>query len=532
MQERLDSRTMEMLKQLLPKSSVTTNDWANEPGIILLIAEERSLKTANGQFSLCLAINALSRLYPVITYIGVSVPDSVTLSANVPLFAPGKIRDSLMDFIDRLKADCRVEFVDKPSISQDATLSIGPSKNNLEDAISIASDGWIAYVSTGKLTSGFSGKYNPIGAYAAACIGGMEVFKRIFLKKSCLLSPEKDQYDARWRLKFIDGQISFSVFDYEVNETCPKNPPLPSNIDLRNLCIAGVGAGGGAAAYALASLQELQGQLKLVDPDEVKPGNMNRYIYALQEDSTEHKLKVEAVKGLFKRFERLDVQAYPCSYQKLKESQKLSGIDVILSTVDTKETRRNIQWDMPRVILDAAVVSTEFYIRRVDIGKSPCLLCTHRAEKIERPLEEILSEVTGIPTEEITRLRSTNACFSEEHIDQMKNFSKNHGFVLPSIGDHFSDWFIMHCGELVSSITLERFPMPFATILPGILLAGEVIKDRCFQTDVIQNYYCYEMINVSPSGMTQLRPVSDCIFCSSTKTKEIYAKKYGRTISK
>jgi molybdopterin/thiamine biosynthesis adenylyltransferase len=528
MLERTDSRTSEMLKQLLPKSSTTTNDWAKEPGSALIVAEEKSLETANAQFALCMAVNALSRLYPIITHICISIPDSCTLTANVPLFARGTIRDALIDFISRLRPDCKVEFMDRPNGYWDTALYIGSSKNELENAISIGSDGWVAYVSTNELTTCFTENCNPIGAYAAACIGGMEVFKKIFLKKSNLLAPEKEPFDVRWRLRFIEGLIAFSAFDYNIHENQPKNPPLPSSIDLGDLSIVGVGAGGGVAAYTLASLHGLHGRLNLIDPDEVKPGNMNRYLYALDADSTWNTPKVEVVRRLFKHFQKLDVQMYQCSYQELKESEKIDIKDVVLSTVDTKETRRNIQWDMPRVILDAAVVSTEFYIRRVDIGKSPCLLCTHKTDKVERPLEEILSDAIGLNPKEIVRLRSTNALFGQEHIDLMREFSRIRGFVLPSVGDHFSDWLTMHCGELVSPIGQERFPLPFATVLPGILLAGEVIKDRCFENDVLRNYYSYDMINVPLSGTIPLRPASDCIFCSSPKTKEIYAKKYGK----
>lgn len=528
MQERADSRTSEMLKQLLPKGKTSTDDWAREPGTALVIAEEKSLQTTNAKMALCMAVNLLSRLYPVITDMYVSVPDSVKLFESIPLFEPGGVRSSLIDFINRLQPYCRVEFVDTLSGDWDAGLSIGNSKKSLAGAISIASDGWIACVSTTELSASFTDNNNPIGAYAAACIGGMEVFKKIFLKKSNLLTPEKETADIRWRLKFIDGQIDFSTFDYKVNDSSSKNPTLPSNINLGDIWIVGLGAGGGASAYALASLQLLQGQLNLIDPDEVKTVNMNRYIYALNADAVRNKPKVKAVKELFKRFEKLEVKTYPCSYQEFKESYKTITTDFLISTVDTKETRRNIQWDMPRIILDAAVVSTEFYIRRVDLGKSPCMLCTHQPEKLERPTEEILSEVIGISAKEIMTLRSTNAHVTPAHIDQMKKFSKIQGFTLPSVGERFNDWLLVHCGELVSPVTRERIPLPFATVLPGVLLAGEVIKAHYFPNDVIQNYYTYDMINVPPNGMTQLKPAVDCIFCSNPQTKETFQKKYGK----
>ena len=531
MQERTDVRTLEMIKQLLSRGRISTTKWAKEPGRVLVIADKKSLETANGQFALCMAVNALSRLYPVLTFIGLSIPDSIVLSADVPLFSKDKIRDSLVDFVSRLHLDCKVTCVDPKTDDWDAILSIGPSKIDWKNKTSIASDGWITYVSQDKLSMGFTEKTNPIGAYVAACIGGMEVFKRVFLKKANLLLAEKAQSDVRWRLKFIKGEISFSAYDYKINEDRTKNPPIPLKVDLGDLYIAGVGAGGGAMAYALASLHDFRGRLTLIDPDEVKPSNMNRYIYALQADFAGNWSKVEVVRELFKRFDELCVQSYPYSYQKLKESQKIGDMDVLVSTVDTKKTRCDMQWDMPRVILDAAVLWTEFYVRRIDLGQSPCLICTHKAKEVKRSLEEIVSAVTGLPKREIARLRSTNSKLTQDHINRMKKFSEKYEFTLPSVGERFSDWLAMHCGELILPETQERFPLPFATILPGFLLAGEMMKERCFHEDILNNYYSYDMINLPVNGVRTLSPFSDCIFCSLPATGDIHTKKYGKKTS-
>lgn len=530
MQEHADSRTLEVIKQLLSRSKVSTKKWAEVPGTALIIAEERSLQTANGQFALCMSVNALSRLYPIFTRIGLLVPDSAYFSVDVPLFLKSKVQESLLDFVSKLKPDCRVNLVNAPHRDWDAVLSIGISKPELNNKISIASDGWVAFASTGKLSTNFTEKTNPIGAYAATCIGGMEVFKRVFMKKSNLLIPDKTPSDVRWRLKLIEGELCFSTFDYQTNQSPEHNPSLPSVIDLKNLCIAGLGAGGGAAAYALASLVDVEGRLTLIDPDEVKSSNMNRYVYALQNDVTYDWPKVEVVRELFRRFKRLCVICYPYPYQKLSESRKINTLDVMVSTVDTKETRRDIQWDMPRVILDAAVLLTEFYVRRVDLGKSPCLLCTHKSDGIVRSSEEIISDVTGLSTSEVVKLRTTNDKITQEHIERMRKSSEKYGFPLPSRGERFNDWVTMHCGELVLPLTRERFPLPFATILPGILIAGEVIKDRYFPENILQNYYSYDMISLPLSGMVQHQPFSNCILCSSQKALEVFAKKAKKAV--
>jgi len=526
--ERADSRTLEMIRQLLSKGRINKEKWAREPGAVLVVADEKPLKSANGQFALCMAVNALSRLYPVLTCIGIWLPDSLSFCVKAPLFSGKRIHESLMNFVSRLKPECEVTIVDRLSDDWDAVLSIGTSKAKLKNKISIASDGWIARISADKLSKDFTENSNPIGAYTAACIGGMEVFKKVFLKKSDLLAPEKAPSDVRWRLRFIESEVSFSTFDYKINEKPASNPPIPDNVDLGNLCIVGVGAGGGAAAYSLASLSSLKGRLILIDPDEVKPSNMNRYVYALKVDLADEWSKVEVTRELFRHFDKLCVQCYPHSYQKLSESGKIGAMDLLVSTVDTKETRRDIQWDMPRVILDAAVLLSEFYVRRVDIGKGPCLLCTHKADEVKHSSEEIVSQVIGLSQKEIVRLRSTNARITRELVNRMKEYSEKSGFALPSAGERFSDWELAHCGELILPSTQERFPLTFSTILPGILIAGEVIKERYFPEGILKNYYSYDMINLPVNGMTLQQPLSNCILCSPQKTRDIFAAKWKK----
>jgi molybdopterin/thiamine biosynthesis adenylyltransferase len=528
MPEHADSRTLDMIRQLLSKSKINKERWAKESGAVLVVADEKPLRSANGQFALCMAVNALLRLYPILTRIGILIPDALSFVVKVPLFSGNTIHESLVGFADRLRPECEVSMVDRSGGDWDAVLSIGTSKVRLRNKISIASDGWIARVSTNKLSKDFTGKGNPIGAYTAACIGGMEVFKRVFLKKSNVLAPEKAPSDIRWRLRLIKSEVSFSTFDYKVNEKPAYNPPIPAKVDLGNLCIAGVGAGGGAAAYSLASLSNLKGRLILVDPDEVKPSNMNRYVYALRTDFADEWSKVEVIRDLFIHFDKLCVQCYPYPYQRLSESGKIGAMDLLVSTVDTKETRRDIQWDMPRVILDAAVLLSEFYVRRVDIGKSPCLLCTHKADEAKRSSEEIISQVIGLSRKEIVRLRSTNARITREIINRMKEYSAKSGFALPSVGERFSDWELAHCGEFILPSTQERFPLTFSTILPGILIAGEVLKERYFPEGILRNYYSYDMINLPVNGMALQQPLSNCILCSSQKTRDIFATKWKK----
>lgn len=527
----IESRTIGLLNQLIPSKKIEHKEWASIPGNVLITADEDMLKFANAQYALFLAVNSISRLFPVITKINVLTADTVS-SLEVPLFAGKTIRDAIQFFSMKLNSKCLIEIVDDQHCEWDVSLSIGRSKIDKNPSISIGSDGWIAYISTDDFETKVTSKVNPIGAYTAASIGGMEVFKYIFYKKANILAVKKDEFDVRWRLKFLDGHMSFSTFSYEIEEDNYENPELPCEIDVGKLFIIGLGAGGGATSYTLASLPLLTGNITLVDPDEITPSNMNRYIYSLNEDSILRKKKVDVIHGILKeKFNVLDIKKISKSYQDYIKEQKIEKMDLVVSTVDTKKSKMDIQWDMPRVILDAAVVQTEFYLRRVDLGSSLCIICSHQSDPEERSPEELASEIIGIPVEEIVKLRSENAPLELKHIEAMKKASKTYGFILPAAGERFGDWWLLHCGEIVIAKTQERLPLPFATILPGILIAGEIIKERYFPQRVLRNHLIYDMVALpSQRRIIEIKPKSNCIFCSNPTTLNLFKDEYGKTL--
>ena len=471
MEQQKDSayiRNLQLINNLFGKETDTESQWSKLPGRILIISNSKSVQSENGQYAFCMALNLLCRLYPIVTEIGLLITKSSIFTVNTPLFAKGAVVDSVNKFICNLKPDCQVKFLDKLSDDWDATLSIGVSQQE-KNVISISSDGWTAYISPNNDVPEFSTKTNAIGAYVASCIGGMEVFKKVMLKKINFITPEKSEYDIRWQLRLLDEKLQFSAFDYKVDGSY--NPDLPRAIDLGKVHVFGVGAGGGAAMFTIASLSQLtNGNVNLFDPDVIKPSNLNRCIFATRQHV--ELPKVEVIKNMFDAFPTLQVNAKQTSYQKLSSEGGDSNIDLLISTVDTKDTRRALQWSLPRVILDAAVLLTNFYVRRIRIGIDPCFSCTHTEEEATS-LNAIISKVTCLPLNDVIELRSTNARFTEDQLRTMLENSKRYGFTMPSINDRFSDWCIMHCSQLKLP-NEERVPLPFAAVLAGVLIAGEV----------------------------------------------------------
>jgi molybdopterin/thiamine biosynthesis adenylyltransferase len=347
----------------------------------------------------------------------------------------------------------------------------------------------------------------------------------MLVKKADIINPEKSDYDFRWNVRFLDRQLKFNGFDYSINSGNSPNPLLPDLIDLGECVIAGVGAGGGACLHALASLPSLKGILHLVDPDEVKPSNLNRYVYAVRVDADKKRPKVTVAKQLF-RSSQVKVHKYHEAYSQFSKSLNGKSVELIVSTVDTSGTRVDIQWDLPKIILDAAVAGTQFYIKKVELGRTPCLGCTHSPQDSSGSIESKLSIVIGLPATMITELRKDNRAIEEEHIQLMKPFSKKYGFELPQPGEHFQDWYLYHCGQIPLGQGEIQIPVPFATIMPGILLAGEIIKKNHFGDHLVRDYFAYDIFGAPMDIAEIINRRQDCPICADLATIARYKKKH------
>ncbi len=60
---------------------------------------------------------------------------------------------------------------------------------------------------------------------------------------------------------------------------------------------------------------------------------------------------------------------------------------------------------------------------------------------------------------------------------------------LPLAGERYGDWGAKNCGLLRLLKVDEEVPIPFAPVMAGILLAGEVLKEHLFPDAILDSYY-------------------------------------------
>jgi len=535
----MTTRTIASIIDLLgmgeTKTIMSYEYWLSPEIRVLITAGGEWVNSQNGQFATVMAVNVLSRLFPVITHLDIFLEGDAPLLQRIPLIKSKSLRGALRQLVELIDSPCQVTFIDSLKKEYDAILSIGPTDLRGEFKVTIHSDGWLAYVSRNSAKYAPSTNVNPIGAYVASILGCIEIFKLTLRKKVNALFPrEADSCLALKRIRFIDGELKFSALDYSVNSDSSPNPELPSTFDLGEVYLVGLGAVGGALIYTLSSLTSIKGTIHLIDPDDVEMSNLNRYIYATRDDAKACSPKVHVAKKLLEvHHNLLEVKPFHGSYDEFRILSQDRKYDLLISAVDNDETRRLIQHDLPKLILNAGAFESMYSISRVELGRTQCLICPDPEGKHELHLLNTIASLTGIPIDEIKRMRRTNGVFGEEHMRILLERTKESPeFPIPHLGMRFSDWLYENKYKLgLMKLPELNIPIPLTTILAGVLLAGEVIKDRHLHNYRLNSQFDHDILLFPINGMHRLIPPSPkCPFCGNEDVLRKYREKYPESI--
>ena len=529
------SRTISSVLDLGIKADKRFNDyryWLLPETRALLTAGDEWAGSQNGQLSTMMAANVLCRLFPVITHLEILLSKDAPILQRIPLVESRSLQTALRQLIKSIRPLCQVTFIDQPRHSYDAVLSIGPTAIQHDFKFTVWSNGWLVSISrNGSKEIPLSENVNPVGAYSGALLGCIEVFKSALKKKTDALFPQEAQSCfALQRIRPIEDEIRFSTLDYSVNATSTSNPQLPQIIEVGELYLVGLGAIGQAVVYTLSSFS-LEGSVYLVDPDDVQWSNLNRYVCATLADAKEKVCKVEVAKRRLETDrDKLKVVAFPKSYDEFREPSLTRKYDLLISAVDNNETRRLIQCDLPKVILNAGTLESIYSISRVELGRSQCLMCPDPKGEHELRLLNTLANLTGIPTKEIEQLRRTHGFFSERHIQILLEHTKGSPtFPMPQPGMRFSDWLHEHKVELgLMGYPELNMPIPLTNILAGILLVGEVIKDKYFYEHRLNSQFDHDIFCLPMEELHRpIPPAHECPFCTNKDVLQKYYEKYS-----
>ncbi len=515
-------RTIALLSGLASEERALAQMLA--PGRVAVFLGSDVMCEPQAQALVSFVVNLLARLYPVVQDLHVVVPEGIPLAAHVPRWQAPTFDGHLRRILEALGPPLRWAVEPRLSGQPTCALVVGTAIPACEQAVYVGSDGWDASLSpSAPVPVGIS--VNPVGAYAAACLGVSEAWKRLLLPHSHLFQG----------MPVIpsDAPLTLSTLAYLASPGQP-NPSLPSPLDLGRVTIVGLGAGGGAAAYTLASVEGLHGTITLVEPDEIIDSNLNRYVMADADDAAQRRRKTEVVEDLFPLSPSLALRSFPVSYDDAASSLALEDSRYVVAAVHSREARRSLQYETPMVLWDAgATEQGEFFVWRHVLGTTNCMWCKYPPgdEDPEQQKAEQLAQLVGLDAETWLRKMRTNGVFAAEEVTAitLRAASPRNSFDLPLPGQRYGDWEASQCGRLRLPEVDDEIPVPFAPVMAGVLLAGEVIKQHHFREAVLDSYYWNTLVGRFMRGNRPYRrlPELACRFCGDPEYLAQYRRRWS-----
>ena len=515
------SRTEQLLEQFAGGQSIA--DQLGRGRVALIVPDSAAIEP-QAQLIATFFVNLAARLYPVVRELHVCVPPNAQLTAAVPRWTAASLSDTMGQFLVALgpPARCSVH-AELPTHQYDAVVAIAGGAS-LPATLFAGGSGWLVQLST-EAPVPVTGPPNPVGAYATASFAVAEIWKQ-------LLAPSAHLFLGT-PIFPLKGAFEFSTFDYSHRARGP-NPDLPAVVSLQRLTAVGLGAGGMAALYTLASLADLRGHASLIEPDEATLSNLNRLVAADESDAAHKRPKVDIAASLLRRHTGLTVDQYLAAFDEVRESLGRADLARVLAAVHSREARRSIQSETPHVVWDAAATATgEFFLWRVAFGQTPCLACRLTPEDRDperekaRQLEKLLGETEATW---IRKIRD-NEPFTGEEVEVLDARLQETGSEAraPVIGQRFGDWDAEQCGKLKLPNPDDEVPIPFSPVLAGVLLAGEVLKDALCPDAILAGSYWNTLLGrfMPHNAPRRCRPRVDCPICSKSAFQAQYERHWG-----
>lgn len=500
-------RTQKALKALLGRTG-EGGDVLFPESSIQIEAPEDVVCRPGGQLALALIVNLMARMKAIVSTVAVDLPYGIERHGKVPL--PGNdLREGLEQLVSSLSGpeseyDVTWRFDTK---QPRPTVSVALSRKNGDAPASdvvVGAGPWTAFINMPGSRSNWSEPI-PVGPHMAATFGVAEVFKQLLMRNY----PEQ----TRRPVKLLEN-TAFCALTYEDKPLGNAYLRADARLDLDRMGIVGLGAGGTAALYTLASYPHVDGAVTLIEPANHKKSNLARYPLSNYEDCAYGTSKVE-VAGAFLRRQAADliVQEEDLSYADVRERD----FRLVLSTVDTPEARWDIQRDSIPIILDAAVVESIYALLRVYPGEGMCLACKHPYDpditwkRRARMWGKQVDTVRRMYVERAPVTVHDISVLAEVQGRSVDDFAELEGLPFDQVPA------LTECGQTHLDLREPNqvATLPFVATMAGVLLAAEVIKERLMPEAALRNWFDHDMLWVPKTSRHRFRPpVSSCQFCS------------------
>lgn len=440
---------------------------------VAVVIDARWARLRPGQLMFVAASNLLARLFDYCPNLDlVAPPDALTLERVPPLSEKLPLGAATREFLAALPKPgfpAAYRTLARPEGDYDLALVIGGADVRADKVIHVACDGWLAYAGTEPAPQPADlDEANPFGALTAAGWGSGLVAGEIFRTLGAdMVPPDLPQGD--W----------FSTFDYTVGKE-GANPVLPTPLDFGEVVMVGAGALGSAAIYALAALPHTSCQLNVVDDDTLSNTNIERHVTSVRRDADAGRSKVSVLAAFLKRYQ-LAARVAPIKARYEDWPDRSQPHELVLMGPDSAEVRRAVQFDLPRVLVNAATGGSGFIVSRHDFLTGPCAACLYPDDQKTPTLVEDVARQFGVDVQLARDLVEGRRVFDADIYRLMRTRGTAQlraeraqtlfGLPLAQVRG-------VVCSEAELRPELPAATIGFVSFVPGVLMVAELVKAR------------------------------------------------------
>jgi ThiF family len=400
--------------------------------------------TPGDEIALALAATLLLRLDKAAPVLSIQAPQM--RQAWLPLLGDGPLGDEIALAHEGFSS---VERLSQKTLSDpDLRLVFGASDM---DGLPVASTGWTSMLGT-RLDG--AGPGNPLAASFAGVLASIEALKRAFL----------DAGLAADRIRPWLGSVS--LWDYGIGGQ--SGPALDVSLPLDDTAIVGAGGIGSPFGWIL-SLLDRHGSPLIVDDDVVDGTSLNRHLTA--GFAQIGRSKAELLADLL-RSERCEPRVQRHRWQTLPSGERSPRIAIV--TVDNDPTRRDVQMDMPRWLLNAGTSDDGLYrASRHDFVTGACAAClSHADERSSGPLESV-ALLLGIDLKTLEPLLARREPLPSEilHASTLTEEDRERLKDVPG-----TELVVAVCGTVRARPEDPAISAPMLSAAPAALLAADLVR--------------------------------------------------------
>lgn len=373
--------------------------------------------------------------------------------------------------IERLQA-VRNHGLAQPETPNAATISVQVGLDGEPADVYVDGRGWVSYL--GQAPSRLEADEGPlvaVGPLVAATRAASQVFQRALAEQ------------LTWTPRLLESSYA-SALTYQSSEEPLVEPdrPAPANVDA---LLVGAGSIGGAAVYLFARTPNLAGVLDITDPQTLEDRNPDRAILATRAIALTHGHKADVAAKALAHHSQLVATPYRERIAALVASRpREQTLPLVLSAVDSVDSRREIQDSLPLDVLDAACGPSEISVSGHQTANGPCVYCLHIQDVLaaEAIRKKLLVRATGFSERMVNELVVHNARLENQHLRAIEDHQKLPQGSLSLYKGATLDTLYREAllyGEArvrTSSGAEGAVAAPFTTALAGFLLAGEALK--------------------------------------------------------